>query len=228
MLAPRYVPWAILTAAAGAVLALAASGALRTRPAVAASGAGGPDHAREKHYVGPRQLADTNALVRREAGELRAAAHDGRVLGWDDLSGGRPLALVFIKAGCPCSVEVEPFFRRVEALYRGEVRFAGVIDGDTDSARRYATEQDVAHPVLADPDKQIVGRFRAKCGCHVVLLTPAGVIDGAWPGCSAETMRQLGRRIALLAGVDERPLDTSGMPTSLTTGCPYKGPTAGP
>ena len=56
----------------------------------------------------------------------------------------------------------------------------------------------------------------------MVLLTPGGVIDGFWPGCSADTMRQLGRRVARLAGVEERPLDVSVMPASLTTGCPFK------
>jgi hypothetical protein len=34
-------------------------------------------------------------------------------------------------------------------------------------------------------------------------------------------MRALGRRIAALRAVAERPLDVSGMPKVLTTGCPF-------
>ena len=58
-------------------------------------------------------------------------------------------------------------------------------------------------------------------GCHVVLLTSGGVIDGCWPGCSASTLQQLGRRIARLAGVAERALDVTDVPASLTTGCRF-------
>jgi hypothetical protein len=54
------------------------------------------------------------------------------------------------------------------------------------------------------------------------LLTPGGVIDGFWPGCTAATMQELGRGIARLTGIGERPLNVSGMPGPLTTGCPFE------
>ena len=56
---------------------------------------------------------------------------------------------------------------------------------------------------------------------ETALVTADGVIDGLWPGCSADGMSELGRRIARLAGVAERPLDVSDMPGALTTGCPF-------
>jgi hypothetical protein len=37
-------------------------------------------------------------------------------------------------------------------------------------------------------------------------------------------MRDLGRRIARLVGVEERLLETSDMPGPLTTGCPFEKP----
>ncbi len=55
-----------------------------------------------------------------------------------------------------------------------------------------------------DPDRAIISRFEAKNGGYVVLLRPEGAIDAHWPGCSAEMMRELGRRIAELAAVTER------------------------
>jgi hypothetical protein len=55
----------------------------------------------------------------------------------------------------------------------------------------------------------------------VALVTPPGHLDTLWPGCSADMLRDLGRRLADLAGVDEQPLDTSGLPTALTGGCPF-------
>jgi peroxiredoxin len=225
----RYIPWIMLVAGAGLLCVFWAVGPMQTSVATSEAGsepgqraAHGPDHTREKHYVSPRQLADSNSMVQRQAGDFRATAQDGRRMDWDDLSGGRPVVLIFIKEGCPCSVEVEPFFRRVEKLYASEARFAGVIDAGIEVAARYAIEQGVTHPILADPERRLIGRFQAKNACYVVLLTRGGVIDGFWPGCSADTMRQLGRRVAGLAGVEERPLDVSVMPASLTTGCPFK------
>ncbi len=160
-------------------------------------------------------------MVRSSIESLEAVAQDGRRLIWDRLSEGRPVVLLFVKEGCPCNVEFEPFIRRLERLYGESVRFAGVIDAGPEAARRYAEETHVARPILADPDRRIIGRFRAENGGYIALLTPAGVIDGLWPGCSADGMKELGRRIAQLAGLEERPLDVSDMPGPLTTGCPF-------
>jgi peroxiredoxin len=221
MLASRYLPWLVLTVGGGLLLAFWVLVPLRTK-AHTSTVDRGPNHDREKHYVNPRQLADANDMVQRAAGEVSATVQNGRRVNWDELSGGRPVVLLFIKEGCPCSAEVEPFFQRVERLYANDARFAGLIDAGTKGAAHYATEHSVRRPVLADPEKLLIRQFRVKNSCYVVLLTPGGVIDGCWPGCSADTMRQLGRRIAGLAGVAERPLDVSGMPASLTTGCPFE------
>jgi peroxiredoxin len=225
----RYLPWAILIVFGGCVTTLWAMGALGTvRPAAtipareSGDGASGkPDHALEKHYVTPRQLAEVNVVVNQTVTLGQATDPEGRSLGWDKLSGGQPVVLVFLKEGCPCNVDFEPFFQRVERLYRGAVRFAGVIDAGPDAARRYARQQQVPYPVLADPGRDVIRRCRAENGGYVVLLSPSGAIDGAWPGCSADTLRALGRRIARLAGLEERPLDVNGMSDALLTGCPF-------
>src|SRR5262245_61964927 len=61
----------------------------------------------EKHYVTPRQLAASGAMSNLVVVPFSALAHDGRRLSLAELSGGRPLVLVFIKRDCPCSVEFE-------------------------------------------------------------------------------------------------------------------------
>lgn len=228
MLLSRYLPWAILAAVGGLVGTLWAAGSLTlgqpSQPAAQGEAGNIPTsrHDREKHYVSPRQLADANTMVEQEVRDLDEVARAGGLRGWQELGGGRPLVLVFTKDGCPCSVEFEPFFHRVEQLYREVARFAGVIDASAEAARRYAVSQKVPYPVLPDPGRRIIRRFRAENGGYVVLLTPGGVIDGFWPGCSADTMRDLGRRIARLGGVEERALDVTGMPGPLTTGCPFE------
>jgi len=228
MLKARYLPWALLCPAAGLAVFLWTTGIRGTikplPPEAAASkenGSPGPDPNRRRHYVTPRQLADSDTMVDRAIDGLQALGPDGRRLDWDDLSAGRPVVFFFIKNGCPCTADFEPFFRRVERLYRDAARFAAVIDAETEVARRHTDKLHVPYPVLADPNRQIIRRLRAENGGCVVLLTPQGTIDGFWPGCSADALADLGRRIALLAGLPERPLDVAGMPGSLTTGCPF-------
>jgi peroxiredoxin len=228
MLSSRYCPWLILGGVGALLLILWTVGMGLSGAAPAASQRDGEkttsdasDHFREKHFVTPRQLADSNAMVNRVVGGLEATGHDGRRHRWADLSGGQPVVIVFIKDGCPCSLEFQPFFQRVADLYRGRVRFVGVIDASVKAARQYATEQHVPYPILADPDRRIIRLLKAQHGGYLALLTVEGVIDAFWPGCTATTMRDLGRRIARLAGVAERPLDVTGMAGPLTTGCPF-------
>jgi peroxiredoxin len=175
----------------------------------------------EKHFVTPEQLVECGALAERRIEPFSAVAHDGARFTWPAAGGARPLVLVFIKRDCPCSVEFEQFFHRLEEQYRDAADFVGVIDADVGSARAYAMANKVPYRVLADPDHAIIARCEAKHGGYVALLGVNGQLDTLWPGCSAEMMRALGRRIAALRALAERPLDVSEMPKVLTTGCPF-------
>jgi peroxiredoxin len=172
-------------------------------------------------YVSPRQLAASNTMVRRVVDGLAVTTADGRRLEWPALSGGAAVVVIFVKQGCPCSREFEPYFHRLYEAYRGTTRFIAVTDGDASIARRYAEESSVPYPVIADPDEEIIRRFEAKNGGYAALLDPQGTIVGFWPGFSADAMSELGRRISVLANVEERPVATAGLPKHLTSGCPF-------
>src|SRR5262249_28300497 len=124
----------------------------------------------EKHFVTPDQLVECGALAERRIEPFSAVAHDGARFAWPAAGGARPLVLVFIKQGCPCSVEFEPFFHRLEEQYRDAADFVGVIDADADLARAYAAANKVPYRVLADPDRAIIARLEAKNGGYVALL----------------------------------------------------------
>ena len=87
-----------------------------------------------KHYVSPRQLVASNAMIHETIVDFSAVAHDGRSLDWEKLGKNRPVVLVFVKAGCPCNVEFAPFFQRLERTYGEAVQFASVIDADVRAA----------------------------------------------------------------------------------------------
>jgi AhpC/TSA family len=211
-----YVPWAVAS-----VFGAIGAAVVRAGPEVAPFPSAGAQRGPSAHYVAPSQIVESNAMVRRVVDDLEGEAHDGGHLRWAQISGGLPVVIVFIKSGCPCSIEFEPYFHRVAASYRGAARFVGVIDAGLDAARRYATEQHVPYPILADANRTIIRRFGAKNGCYVALLSADGWIDGYWPGSSAEALHELGRRIAAMTHTSELALDVSGMPKALTTGCHY-------
>jgi hypothetical protein len=175
----------------------------------------------EKHFVTPDQLLECGASAERRIEPFSAVAHNGAQFKWPAAGVSRPVVLVFIKQGCPCSVDFEPFFHRLEERYHDAADFVGVIDADVGSARAYAVANKVPYRVLADPDHAIITRCEAKSGGYVALLGVNSQLDTLWPGCSADMMRALSRRIAALRALAERPLDVSDMPKVLTTGCPF-------
>jgi hypothetical protein len=224
----RYLPWTLLAAAGCIAAAWGTDSWLGPQPGRASNPDKGEDTAvgripgRRPHPVTPEQLAGANTRARPTVADLVFTTHDGQSLTWGQLSGGQPVVLVLVKTGCPCSGDLEPFYRRVESLYRGTVRFAEVMDADVPTAHRHAAERALPYPVLADAGQVLIGRLLAENGGAAALLTPDGTLDGFWPGCSAEGLRDLARRAARLAGVAERPLDSSGMPAALITGCPFR------
>jgi len=180
-----------------------------------------PKPANGKHCPTPEQLAESGAQTDRRVEPFSAPAHDGTQYNWPATSGSRPLVLVFIKRDCPCNVEFEPFFHRLEEQYGDVADFAGVIDSDVNAARSYVAANHLSHRLLADPEREIIARFEARNGGYVALLRPEGAVDTLWPGWSAEMICQVGRRLAALTAVPERRIDVTGLPRVLTTGCPF-------
>ncbi|WP_237722441.1 peroxiredoxin family protein [Singulisphaera acidiphila] len=134
---------------------------------------------------------------------------------------GRPMVIIFIKDGCPCSEAADPCFRRLFMAYRGRVAFVGVIDGETPDAERWTREHDTPYPVIADPDLKIVHAYQAERSAYVALVTREGTVDRLWPGYSASMLRELGTRLAAGVGVTEVKLDVSDAPEELTSGCSF-------
>jgi peroxiredoxin len=175
----------------------------------------------EKHYVTPRQLTASGAMANVTVTLATASDQDGKTVNWSELVSERPVVVVFIKDGCPCNVEFEPYFHGVARAYADVVRFVGVIDGDVAAAHQYSVANRVPYPIIADSSREIIKRFHAENGAYVALVAPGGIIDTLWPGCSVEVMRELNARVARLGHIDEKTVDFTGLPNAMTTGCPY-------
>lgn len=134
---------------------------------------------------------------------------------------GKAVVLIFIKEGCPCSEAAEPCFLRLTRAYGSRIAFVGIIDGDVAVAERWIREHDTPYPVLADPDLKLIQSLSAERSAYVTLVTSDGTVERLWPGYSARMLRELGARLASIAGMAEVPLDVSDAPEELTSGCPF-------
>lgn len=181
-----------------------------------------------KHKVTPAMLVEARQSTGAGATPFAACeSTDGRSYSLDDLTtGGRPAVLVFIKDGCPCSESAQPYFNRLHAAYGERARFVGVIGGNTAEARRWAVSHEVRFPILADPDLEIVRRYRAKNSAYVALISRDGRIAKLWPGYSSGMLNELGAELSRLSGAPERLIEVSGAPLELYSGCPYGVETA--
>jgi peroxiredoxin len=181
-----------------------------------------PIDSSDRHYVTLDQLAETSCAARRSMADLQAVAHDRGAVSFAELSGSQPVVLVFVKHGCPCSVEFQPVFNRLSRAFDGRVQVVGVIDGTVEVARMYALTNDVPYSILADAERAIIGRLEVKNAAYVALLAADGTVHSIWPGCSASMLQDLCRKVAALSGRSIDPIEFPEMPAPLTTGCPFQ------
>lgn len=173
------------------------------------------------HPVTPAMTASAGAMAGRRAPALEAEGSDGRAHSPAADSRDRPLVLFFIQDGCPCSEAADPYFRRLADAYAAGAAFLGVIDGDLTAAREWSARGRPRYPILADPGRRIIAACGAERSAYVMLVAPGGSIEALWPGYSSRMLADLGARLARLTGQPEAPLDTSGAPAEMTSGCPF-------
>ncbi len=177
---------------------------------------------REKHFVTLPQLAESGSMTTFRLGSRPVVDTNGERRDWTGLLRGRPALVVFIKQGCPCSVEFEPYFQGLVKQYRDRVAFVGVFDGTPAEASEYAVANRAHYPIVADAKLELVRAFKVKNGGYVGLLRSDGAIETLWPGFSASMMSELNDAVARSAGTTPRTIETNGLPATLTTGCPYE------
>src|SRR6188768_2554625 len=66
----------------------------------------------DEHRVTDAMLVRSAALDDRPSPSVHAPGLDGRSHSIEELASNRPLVLVFIKRGCPCSADAQAYFNR--------------------------------------------------------------------------------------------------------------------
>ncbi len=176
----------------------------------------------EKHKVTPAMLVAAEAKAKRPAPPFQITAGDGTSCDLNEMIKAGPVVLVFIKDGCPCSVSAEAYFNQLHAAYRGKIQFVGVIDGDSQIARKWGAIHGVPFPIVPDPKLELTQSYGATNSAYVALIDLAGTIEEFWPGYSASMLRDLNRKMSKLANLDEETIETPDAPEDLYSGCPFE------
>jgi peroxiredoxin len=175
----------------------------------------------EEHRVTSEMKQASEAMSNRPAPAFRAISQDGMEVDSASVVGDRPVVLVFIKDGCPCSTSAEPFYARLHAAFGDEATFLGVIDGDRTVASRWVGDHGTPYPVLADPSLEIVRSFDVRNSAYVALIDRAGQIEALWPGYSEGILDAISARLADLTGLDQADVGANQAPELPYSGCPF-------
>ncbi|MDG3008325.1 peroxiredoxin family protein [Paludisphaera mucosa] len=173
-----------------------------------------------KHLVTPDMAESSRAMLDRPAPGFAKRATDGETHRLDEMLGGGPVLLTFIKKGCPCSEAAQSFFNQLHAAYP-KVSMWGVIDQDLEKAKEWAGRFHVPYPLLVAPEEDLIHAYGVENSAYSILVGPRGRIAKHWPGYSEPMLRELGSLMAEMTASPEKPLDLADAPLELYTGCPY-------
>lgn len=135
----------------------------------------------------------------------------------------QPTLVLFIKEGCPCSIEAQPVFNDLARAYAGKVQFLGITDAKPDLAREWAQTNEASFPVLSDPGLGAMKAYAAPRSAYFALVNLDGRIERFYPGYNKETIADVNDRIAKLVGQWPASVDLTHVPERPTSGCSYDG-----
>lgn len=171
-----------------------------------------------RHPVSKEMEAEAKAMAKKTAPFFKVKdAHDIEVqIGGE---GKKPQFVYFILEGCPCSLDVQPFYNKLYQRYKDKVDFIGVISSSREKALDFAGQTTLLHPIVSDPDKKIIKAYGVKQSTYSVLILPTGMVDTMWPGYSSGMLKELNSDLAKLSKAKEVPFDTMYAPKQITSGC---------
>jgi peroxiredoxin len=205
------------------VAAIVAGGLLVARNGKPASDDFGIDFGAPRHLVTRQMEIETAAMKNRRPPELATTSELGKPIVIAHEGAERPQFVLFIKDGCPCSIDAQPLFNELARKFQGHIDFVGVIDGDREHALKYAEQYSAAFPVAPDGNLGIARAFGAKGGLYSALIARNGHIVKMWPGYSADILKEMNGLFCEESALKTSPFDPKYAPKQEAAGCAYTG-----
>lgn len=171
---------------------------------------------RVKHFVTARMELESKAAANKVAPAFTRKDPYGTEVSVG--KGPRPQFVLFIKRGCPCSIDAQVLFSRLALKFKDSVEFVGIIDKD---GKEFATQFKASFPVVEEPSLGLMKAFDARASVYCALVARNGHIVKMWPGYSGPWMKEMNALLSKAAAVKETPFDPQYAPEEKTSGCPF-------
>jgi len=175
----------------------------------------------EDHPVTPDMEAAAVSLEAQQAPDFSLKDTDGKVHTLASLTDGKPLLIFFVEKECPCCLGAKHFVDRLAMAYREQLNTVGIINAEGAVARTWVKATEPKFMLLEDPGMKAIRAYKAERGVYTTLIAPGGRIEKAYPGYSQEMINDTSNRIAKLAGVPAKKIESAAAPKETTSGCVF-------
>jgi peroxiredoxin len=131
---------------------------------------------------------------------------------------GKPTLLMFFSAGCEHNQGGIKDLNRLQGLFGGRVRVAGMTNLDAHQTKELAKKYSAKFPILSDRMASTIGAFGGKAGLDNALILSNGQIAHLWSGYDRTTLKQVEILLARNHGPHLN-LDFTSFPKDREAGC---------
>lgn len=172
-----------------------------------------------RHPVTSKMLQDAKQREKKSAPDFELKDLAGRPYRLSDFHKSQPVVLVTTLTDCPCSMESQVVWNRLQKHYQGKVQFFGLVPDSLEEVKTYREGMEVPYPLLLASDKDLYAKYGVPNSVYVILISQDGKIYKMWPGYNQEMVKELDSLLAGLSGIKTLQVEPEILPKRLASGC---------
>jgi peroxiredoxin len=175
-----------------------------------------------KYKVTPQMAQGAHSRTDTKAFDFEVPLTKNHKLRLSKLVHKGPVVLIAIKDGCPCNLRAQPLFNKLSELHKQHTTFIGILNADQQTTKQYVQDTHARFPIVPDPDLRILSAYQAERSAYTLLVGRGLRIVKAWPGYSADMLKELNTTLSRLTHTPEPFFDPKYAPKEMTAGCSFK------
>lgn len=172
-----------------------------------------------RHPVTDKMLQDAKQREKKSAPDFELKDLAGRPYRLSDFHKTQPVVLISTRTDCPCSMESQVVWNRLQKHYEGKVQFFGLVPDSPKDVKIYREGMEVPYPMLLASNKDLYTQYGVPNSVYVILISQDGKIYKMWPGYNQEMVKELDSLLSGLSGVKPLQVEPEILPKRLASGC---------